>query len=579
MVFVGIMLALFLVLTMMLLGIAGNATGPSNNGAVFTANNGMQSANARMNSVSAFNLAESGVEYTLQWLHTQAAPPTNTSAFAPALWGGVATGDREIVTVYDANDNPVGTFSVKIYPDSGNNVPPGSTYTVSGTVNKYMIESEGNSGGFTQIVEAYVQQKSFSNYSYFTNTEWSNGYWVSGINTFNGPMHSNSVDVYNPSNPTPIPTNILWYDNQSTVPMFNYDGPDAFSAAANSVAWQDDSIGNFQAPQTESQWLNVAVGGPGSITTGTGIVALPQNTNEQASAALGAASVPATTGVVVPNDGKNTTGGVYVHGIVNNMKLSAPQPTTQEIEIDQTQANGNPLQTLVTENLATNVTTVVVNTTQSNGAVTMTSSSYSGVTDGSVYADSQIGQNTYPGQGLSGVVANNYVNPATNTVTPNNLTISTSLNQNMYLNGSVTLLTQRQQDSNGNSIPEDQDSNYTQNAGTVGILSNNVIIDDNNAANQTLMNEQVDASVIAVDSFYPVTYWNGLRGTFTVNGGYIAGTGGIFGEIDWSGDMLSGFREHYNFDPRLVKNPPAYFPTTGAQYDIDSWMKVPKLIE
>jgi len=569
---VAAMITLFLVLTIVLIGIAGTPTGPSHNGAMSTASGGMQMAFARTQSVTSFNLAESGVEYSLQWLHEQPSPPANTSSFAPSLWSGSTLGDREVVAVYNAINEEVGTFSIKIYPASGN---------PDNTQKSYIIESIGTSGGFSEILQVEVQQVSFGTYSYFSNDEYNNGYWVAGMNTFDGPLHSNSVDAYNPNDPTPVPTNILWYDTGNTQPMFTWDGPDAFSAVASSVGWNRDWIGNMSSPATDAEWLEVATGGASSITTGGDMIPLPTSSNTQETAALGGTAVPSTTGVVVPNNGTAATGGVYIHGNVNNMILSAPTSTSQKIEIDQTQANGYPLTTYVTENIATSQTTIVVDTTKPNGTVTATTNTYTGVTDGVVYSDGSIGQNGPPGQGLSGVVANNYTDANGNVITPNRLTIATDASQNIFMNGPLTLLTQRLQDSNGNPVPETSDTNYEENAATVGIVSDSIIVDDTTAQNQMLVNMQIDATVLAYNTIAPNNYgYNGaLRGTFTVNGGYIADQEGIFGEIDWSGNMIEGFKEHYHYDPRLANNPPPYFPTTGSEYNVLSWQRVSKVLQ
>jgi hypothetical protein len=572
MVMVGAMITLFLVMTIILIGVAGSSTGNSNNGLESADSGGMQMAACREQSVSAFNLAESGIEYTLQWLHEQAAPPATTVSFAPALWSGATTSTgRELVTVYNAADASVGTFSVKIYPEYQN---PGNTQK------QYLIESEGTSGNFTEIVQAYVQQDSFSKYSYFSNTEYSNGYWVAGMNTFDGPLHSNSVDIYNLNNPDPIPTNILWYNSGNTNPMFTWNGPDAFSAHASTVAWQLNSIGNFSAPATNAQWQSVAVGGAASISPNTDMIDMPSTSSVQQMAAIGSATIPGNTGVVVPSANGTTSAGIYIHGTVNNMILSTPAPTTQEIEVMQTQSNGKPLVTYITENLQTNQTSVVVDTTNTNGTVTATTSGYTGTTNGVVYADSTIGSNGPPGQGLSGTIANNYVNANGQIVTPSQLTISTAANQNVYLNGSVKLLTQRLQ-SNGAPVPESEDPNYVTNAGTFGIVTDSLIVDDTTAANQMLVNEQLDGVMMGYNTIDPNNYgYNGaLRGTFTVNGGYIADNEGIFGEINGNGTMIEGFQEHYHYDPRLADRPPPFFPTTGSEYDVLSWKRAPTSLD
>ncbi len=569
---VAAMLTLFMVMTVALIGIAGTAAGHANNGAVVNAGNGIAMASSRMNSVQAFNLAEAGEEYALQWLHDQSAPPSNTAAFAPSLWSGTVSGDREVVTVYSANNTSVGTFSVKIYPATAN---PGNTQKA------YMIESVGTSGSNSQILQAYVQQDSFSKYSYFSNDEYNNAYWVQGLSQFDGPMHDNSVNVYDPSSPTPVPENLLWFDYGNQTPIYNWNGPDAYSSVASSIAWQDDYVGNYQAPTTTAQWLSIAVGGASTVSTGASFIAMPSSSTIQQTAALGSASVPSSTGVVVPNSGGSTSAGIYIHGAVNNMILSAPATASQEIEIDQTQSNGKALKTYVTENLASNQTTVTVDTTNSNNSVTAVTNTYTGTTNGVVYSDGSIGSNGPPGSGLSGTIANNYVNGSGNIVTANQMTLATSSNANIYLNGSVKYLTQRVEDGNGNPLPETEDSNYVTNAGTLGVVTNSVIIDDTNSSGSILDNVQMDGVMLAYNTIQPNNYAYDLatRGTFTVNGGYIANQEGIFGEMTMTGQQIAGFADHYHYDERLADKPPPFYPTTGSEYDVLSWQRVSSVIQ
>lgn len=78
-------LVLFTVMATLLLGVVSQTGGASggNSGLMNTTSNSLRRASARMRASTAFNLAESGVDYTLQWLHAQAAPPNQTIAFGP----------------------------------------------------------------------------------------------------------------------------------------------------------------------------------------------------------------------------------------------------------------------------------------------------------------------------------------------------------------------------------------------------------------------------------------------------------------------------------------------------------------
>lgn len=68
----GTMLVLFSILSLVLIGVmAGTQRG---GGLTTLTENGDQSAAEQMQSTAAFNIADSGVEYTLQWLHSLPSP-------------------------------------------------------------------------------------------------------------------------------------------------------------------------------------------------------------------------------------------------------------------------------------------------------------------------------------------------------------------------------------------------------------------------------------------------------------------------------------------------------------------------
>ena len=147
------MLVLFGIMTVLLLGSLGQRRGNGGSGIMTVTGNAMQMSQARLQSVAAFNMAESGVEYTLQWLNGQPAPPNLSAAYAPPSVGRLsAAAPARAVVVPDPN-YPGNQFSVVIYPDAGNS---------GNQQKKYLIESVGTSGGFTQIVQAYVEVTSLS---------------------------------------------------------------------------------------------------------------------------------------------------------------------------------------------------------------------------------------------------------------------------------------------------------------------------------------------------------------------------------------------------------------------------------
>lgn len=165
-------------------------------------------------------------------------------AFPLPAWNGQP---NDPGVVYSLGD---GTFSVCIFPDAMNNAPINNA-TGQGSVKKYLIQSIGTSGGVSKVVQAYVSQTSFGNYAVFLNSTPPNAYWGSGLNVFDGPVHSNNSDNGNPATPNGALNNILWSDGTTSTPaapIFTYQGSDAFTVSGPSVNWYRNSYGNSSPP-------------------------------------------------------------------------------------------------------------------------------------------------------------------------------------------------------------------------------------------------------------------------------------------------------------------------------------------
>lgn len=583
------MMILFIALTILLLGMmAPNAS--LNTGLVGLTSNSSTFASNNMNATQAFNLAESGVDYTVEWLHNQAAPPTNTSAWAPAIWNSTKVGNpsRSVVSLGG------GTFSVEMYPYSGN---------AGLTSKQYLVESIGTYNGFSEMIAAYVGQESFGEYAYFYDQGSVGGYWLAGVDSFDGPMHSNNANTS--EQPGTVPDNILWYQNPADT-MFDYDGPDAYTCCSPTIAWNLDSVGNMVNPASNSDWTDVAIGGQSTVATGQADVPLPSTSSIEQSAALGTSSAPSgnAPGVLIPSVGGTSTGGVYINGDVKEMAFGTSDGgVVQTITITQTYPNPNPTETVVstvTMDPTVNETTVVTATTPTSGATTTTTTTTTGTTNGVVYVNGNIGiQGAAPGDttdawnyygnyyygsgqngdptlktgGVHGTIADNYINSSGQLVHANGITLATNAGDSMNFDGSLTTNTQRQTQSNGSYMPESEDSNFLTKAATLGVVSNNIEVVDSDYTGHPLTSMEVDGDVLAYNTFDATNIYTRQVGSFTVMGGYIAKQGGYFGVMDWSGDLLGGFHEHYHYDPRLANDPPPYFPTTGTGYSILSWTR------
>ncbi len=586
------MLVMLGILSLILVGVLAGAHGGG--GLLNLTENGDQSAGRQTQSTAAYNAADSGVEYTLQWLHNQPGPPNLTKA---SLLSALDTNYGGAYTLGSA------AFTVWIFPDAANSQQ---------TVKKYLIQSTGLCGGVSQTVQAYVSLTSFGKYAVFLDTTPPNAFWMSGSNVFDGPVHSNNSNGVPPPNATPTGArnNIVWSDGTAgspVNPIFTYQGSDAFTVSGPSINWYRNSYGgNPSAPTSEAEWRMIAAGGSGSIQTGVPMIPLPAiGTLKQQYAAMGQtppdndtdttppAGIPAgpdPVGVLVPSSGGTATGGLYIHGPVQQMNLSVDpnNSTTQIIQVQQTDANNNPYTTTITMTPSTSppTTQVHVDYMQANGnsgtfGPATTDNTYTGVTNGVVYADSNIGKTDPTTQKNNDPTTQTLVtNPASGGVTGvvadgATLTLATDSSHNVNINGSVTYHTPRQKDGNGNPLPETDPSNanFRANAGTFGIVSDNVQVVDNDASGNAIKNIEVDAAVMAFGTYNAADYTSRPVGRMVNMGTYIVGTRGLFNTA-YGLNVVSGIPCSRFYDNRLADHPPPFFPTTSSQYQVLSWQRV-----
>lgn len=568
MAFIATMLVLMLVMATILIGVAalnssGNVSaGSTGNGLMSTLNSGVKSTNTRMQQAAAFDLAESGLEYACEWLSEQSSPPTSNSSFCPSGWGQFPSSSS---STHATVNYGAGSFSVILYPLSTNQ---------NGNGFGYLIESVGRANGATVTVQAYITQTNFGHYAYFSNYDDPAGWWVVGLNSFNGPMHSNDT---NNNGASFTPTNILWYNNQTTNPMFQYLGTDAYTVSASTINWNVNNIGTAGSPSTASNWANIAAGGSNTVHTGTAVVPLPTASTVQLDAALGTTSsnptLPSAVGVTIPTSNGATAGGIYINpgsvngDVVNQITMSVQNSTTQVITIQQTNeaisgSNKNET-TTITINPSANTTTV--STVLGNGGAGNTSSAtYSGTTNGVVYVNGNIGTNTNSTSaagGISGTIADNYID--SNGVTHYwGVTVATPSNDNANIDGSIVY----------NTAPTS--ANFITNAGSFGLVSDTVSVTSKDASNNNLRTVNIDGAVLAYNTFWLPNYTETPTGTFNLYGSYIAYNAGFFGQVTLGGSLVSGLAESYSYDSRLGVHPPPFFPTTGSTYTIQSWKMV-----
>jgi hypothetical protein len=583
-----VMMMMLVLLSMLLLGSLSNSGGRAASGSMTAGDNAIQLASTRAAVCDAFNLAQSGLTYTQVWLSSQAGPPANTKAFAPSLWGAVSSGTtppRAVVSYPDSTH----FFSVTIYPDVAN------TSNAQYAVQKgYLIESIGSSNGVTQVLHEYVQEGSFSQYALFIDNG-NGGYWGSDTRNFDGPVHINGGPLQG----------INWRD--STLPVFTSSYPDAYTVSMASVPWMHNGSGSA-APQTLADWATVSAGGSSSVKWGVPAIPMPTVNYIQQYAALGlsipdvcnsppaSSNIPSSNGVTVTSNG-----GIYVHGDVSQMVLSAAgtNNVNQVITVYQNDSSGNPIRSIVTLDPQSNVTHLQSGPeTGSTGNYTINSQTDAvGTTNGVVYCDGNIGGQTGTlAGGLSGVVADNVVDGSGNITHYNGINIVTDPAKNLNIDGSITYNTPRQISTqlNGQStyrasngtltnvatgntpvyVKESLDTGgFKTHAGRMGIVSHTIEVLDKTydplglLAPSSLNVIEVDAAVLATGTYE--LYNNGTRAqhNFLNMGSYIIGNGANVSSISRV------------YDDRLTNMPPPYYPTTGTTYKVLSWQRVGQTLE
>jgi hypothetical protein len=280
----------------------------------------------------AFNIAESGAERGLLWLHDQGDPPNGT---APR-------------TIYLNQPLGQGTYTVTIDPDDRN---------PTSDLSSYLITSVGVAGTRQETVKLLAQAKSMASYAHFTSYQNPNLWWVGGVQ-FDGPVHSNNRDG--------VLVNINW--QASNKPMFL----DRVTMVAPSINYAP------RPPETDEEYRRIFKDGPAGLSLSSFDVKLPTNSNKQQALAWGwPTDFPTTDSVSIPANGTTARGGIYISGDAGVEFSLNKNKAWQDITITQ---GGDKYQVTIKRDLG-------VTTISKNGAAATT---YTGTTNGLIYSSGNI---------------------------------------------------------------------------------------------------------------------------------------------------------------------------------------------
>jgi hypothetical protein len=234
--------------------------------------------------------ADAGVQFAQQQIDNYAAnnatPPPNST------WNQTLPADPSGKTA---------TFTVVMDP---------TPYLRNGNL-YYLVHSEGKApGGGDRKVDAILEVQSYTHYAYYTYQNQSGNYFVSGINSFDGPVYLQG---------TSNKLNFQWY---------NINKPIFLSTAI--------IAGNYgfspSAPTTNSQWTQVIAGGSANLTqtSTTGYVSYPPigstyiAANQAFNGTSGASSLPTPAtkdvymnGALAKSGSGALTSGIFINGNVN----------------------------------------------------------------------------------------------------------------------------------------------------------------------------------------------------------------------------------------------------------------------
>lgn len=404
-----------------------------------------------------------------------------------------------------------------IVPDVGNTASWRKSYTI-------YAYGEADQTGMQSEVILRVMQQSFALYSYFTDSETSaitnDAIWFYSRDRIHGPVHTNDK------------LHITW-DTGATAPIFY----DSVSSNSSSAQWSP------RVPGTTDDWGRVLSGGASAITFNVQRINLPGTTDNQKKAAWGGTNYPTTTGVYLPTFGSTVSAGVFV---VGNCTLA--------FSVDA--ATGNQIIAIVSGSTTTTITQQLAaqQTMKKVGSGTVTT--YAGVPNGVIYCTGNI-------TAMSGVIGDNYCT-GTAIVRRNAWTVATDV----LAAKTVTITNALSYKTLPDATKSDSHASNLR-AGTFGVVAEKIIL-SGTPNDMTLHGVYLAGSANSTNgSLYYAGWDTTKRGNLRVLGGIIQKKRGPVGTFNGNA-LQSGYNKDYNYDARMMNNPPPFFPTTG-QFDVLSW--------
>ncbi len=395
---------------------------------------------------------------------------------------------------------------------------------------KRSVQSQG-------LLRVSATRGSFANYLLFMDTFTlpdASTIWFTSSGSFDGRLHTNTgfKFAFKPTfqdQVTQVAANATFYNNGSPVTKNannngTIDVPNFFGGYLRSFA---------SIPLPTNAYNQQAAS--------LGLNNWPANTvptSAQINTQLGIGSGTPPAGVYLPHAGAALTGGIYVQGNADKVKMWAD--TLVNKQFYQITYGGSTVRTIEVDRVL-NTTKLWNNSTMSGGAA----ASYVGVPpNGVLYGTGSINSLTGPDR--------NSVTGFVNAAIAENTKLLVAAVNDIVIQGDLTC-----------------DSFNNQN-NVLGIYSATGAVHIGTAAPKNL---NVDAFIMAagttggqftVDSYSSTSL--GARGSMNLRGGAVAKFYGAFGTFDASGKIVTGYSRNWHYDRRGLI--PPYYPTT-TRFDAD----------
>jgi Tfp pilus assembly protein PilX len=450
----------------------------------------------------------------------------------------------------------------------------------------YTITSTGSANGGTRNVieqgsfQIQMGQGSLSQYLFLINNSGGQTGYYDSSSFFNGPVHSNTSWGFkgNPQFLGAVTTssnatfyhcngNVTLVAASSNPPCSSPIYAQGFQFAQPTVPLPTSALGQARA----ALGLNPAVLTNGVPTAPTN-VEICQRLNLTPTCPANVAA-PAT-GVYLPNDSTNITGGIYIQGNVNSMTLIRPAAGQQQYVIVQ----GTTTSTILV-NYNNNTTTITTNpggTTSYTGTPNGQAPIGTGGANGQIFVNGTISGLTGPARSAA-VTANSPQHPVPTGVGPA-LAKETQLNitatGQVGVSGDLTYECDPTRLSTPSYITANPNCNMNgQPLNTVlGVMSTtqNVQVSSNAPNDVYLWGSYYTSTVGTGLTVQGVTGANrnnpptrGNSGTMHLFGGIIQDTDQVRGIQNSSGTLTNGFNESFDYDSRFINGAvtPPNFPT------------------